>query len=73
MLCNRFIIEGTLPECHEKLPEHGCQWVGMPGLGSRLSTYWPKKWPTKWSAHLWRENSYPLCPRRITWIKTKME
>ncbi len=21
-----------------------CQRVGMPGLGSRLSTYWPKKW-----------------------------
>ncbi len=20
-----------------------CQWVGMPGLGSRLTTYWPKK------------------------------
>ncbi len=26
----------------------GCEWVGMPRLGSRLSTYWPTKWFNKW-------------------------
>ncbi len=26
----------------------GCQWVGMPALGSRLSTYWPNKIVNEW-------------------------
>ncbi len=26
----------------------GCQWVGMPGQGSRLSIYWLTKWANKW-------------------------
>ncbi len=26
----------------------GYQWFGMPGLSSRLSTYWPINWSNKW-------------------------
>ncbi len=26
----------------------GCQRVGTPGLGSRLSAYWPTEWSKKW-------------------------
>ncbi len=46
----------------------GCQTVGTPGLGNRVSSYWPKKRSNKW----WSK-SYPLHPRRVTWIKTKRE
>ncbi len=48
--------------------------VGAPGLGSRLSTYWPTKMVqqmTVYSAQLCRSNSALLRPHRVTWIVTK--
>ncbi len=49
------------------------KWVGTPGLGSRLSTYWPTKWSNKWRCYQHTSaRQTPLRPRhRVTWIKTK--
>ncbi len=52
---------------------HMCQRVGMPGLGSRLSTYL-QNGPTNGGVvrHLCQSNSYPLRPRRVTLIKWRV-
>ncbi len=36
------------PATQSALKTLECQRVGTPGLGSRLSTYWPTKWCNKW-------------------------
>ncbi len=54
---------------------HGCQRVGMPGLGSRLSTCCPTK-RSKWrcSQHTSADQTPILLrPHRVTGIQTKME
>ncbi len=49
----------------------GCQRIGMPGLDNELSNNKTVQRMAVWSAHFCRSNSYLLCPRRVTWIKTK--
>ncbi len=50
----------------------GCQRVGMPGLGSRLSTYWKTKFPNKWQRNPHTSVDQTPIPC-VTWIKTKRE
>ncbi len=49
---------------------YGCQWVGVPGLGSGLSYRMVRETAVQ-SAHLCRSNDNPLRPRRVTWVKTE--
>ncbi len=49
-----------------------CQWIGMLGQGSRLSTYWYLKQSNKWwcSHHTSADQTPTPC---VPWVKTKME
>ncbi len=59
------------PEC-TAYTRNMFQWLGVPGLGSRLSTYWHTKRPNKWRCC--HHTSADLTPiPRVTWIKTERE
>ncbi len=65
---------GVLIGWHESPIYTGCQWFGVPGLGSRLSTYWPTKWPSKsWcSQHTsTKQTSIPSAPVSSPGFKPK--
>ncbi len=49
-----------------------CQWIGMPGLDSRFSTYWPTKRSNKWrcSQHTSADQTPIPC---VTRIQTKRD
>ncbi len=52
----------------------GCQRVGTPGLGSRLSTLWPTKWSNKWrcSQHTSADQTpIPYVLASSPWLKPK--
>ncbi len=50
----------------QKSPMFGFQWATLPGLGSRLCTYWPIKWSNKW----WRSQHTSAGPTPVIYAST---